>query len=429
MLARSRHVFVVSGLAAFAVAQADRPPSRTETRALVAEYLSLDGRNAEGHSRRAAILARLDALPPLAPREIADWRKRIEREHRKGVKLEKGGSSWFWEDAKTKTRRGLYYVGGETARPKAILIGMHGGGVGSGDASSSHAAYSSAAKKLGWVSICPEVLEKTEHGWTDAGTEEFVLDLLDAALRTWDVDADRVYFTGHSMGGYGAWTLGAHHADRAAGLAPSAGAPTPILGAGGVVTGVVEGVIPSLRNVRMVVFQSTDDPRVPPGPNQKAVELVSEARQRWGGFDCEYWEVHDRGHGFPEGGAIALLEKMTEWRRNPVPERVTWQPVVRWKRQFYWLHWEDPFTHAIVVADVDRASNAISVTCDQSRGGLSVLLDERLVDLERDVVIRWNGAEVFRGRAPATLSTMVMTGERPDPSSMFVARVSVVPPG
>ena len=26
---------------------------------------------------------------------------------------------------------------------------------------------------------CPEVLEKTEHGWTDSGTEEFVVALID----------------------------------------------------------------------------------------------------------------------------------------------------------------------------------------------------------------------------------------------------------
>ena len=41
-----------------------------------------------------------------------------------------------------------------------------------------------------------------------------------------NVDPKRIYLTGHSMGGYGTWTLGAIHADLFAGLAAFAGAPS-----------------------------------------------------------------------------------------------------------------------------------------------------------------------------------------------------------
>jgi poly(3-hydroxybutyrate) depolymerase len=402
------------------------PPSRSETQKLVAAFLDLDGKTEAGQSAQAEILARLELLPPLNARDVADWKKKILKEQQKGPKLEKGGRNWFQEDKKTKERRGLYIVGGETGRPKGLLIGLHGGGAGSGDAGSSDSMYSAAANKLGWVSICPEVLEKTEHGWTDSGTEEFVIDLVDCALRTWKIDPDKVFMAGHSMGGYGTWTLGAHHADRFAGLAPSAGAPTPLLGQGGVITGVIEGVIPSLRNVRIVIFQSTDDPRVPPGPNRKAVELLREAQKERGGYDFEYWEVGDKGHGLPDGGARALLEKIADQTRNPVPERVTWQPVVRWKRQFYWLWWDNPFTRAIVVADLDKAANKITMTCDNPRSGLAVLVDERIVDMQKEVTVVLNGNEVFRGVPKPTLPVLLSTGTRNDPDLMFSARIRVV---
>ena len=70
------------------------------------------------------------------------------------------------------------------------------------------------------------------------------------------------------MGGYGTWTLGAHHADRVAALAASAGAPTPITGPSGKYEDVEIGVIPSLRNVPIVIYQSDDDPNVPPAANE-----------------------------------------------------------------------------------------------------------------------------------------------------------------
>lgn len=405
-------------------ASQDRPPSRRETTELVRSFLQLDGKTSDGRQAQREILARLESVPGLRARDVRDWRKTLEKEHRRLRTLEDGNRNFWWPDEE----RGLYMVGGETRRPRGILIAMHGGGAGSGDAASAHGHYAPAAAELGWVCISPEVLEKTERGWTDSGTEEWVMDLVDAALRTWKVDPAHVYLAGHSMGGYGSWTLGAHHADRCAGLAPSAGAPTPILDrATGKVTDLVEGVIPNLRNVRIAIFQSTDDPRVPPGPNQKGVELLGAAQQRWGGFDFEYWEVGDRGHGFPEGGVVELLRKIEAAVRDPLPERIVWQPAVTWKRQFYWLHWERPALEAIVVADLDREHNTIAI---QSNGadlaGLSVLLDERLVDLDKEVVITVDGKETRRELCAARLVDLLDTSVHPDPALGFAARLSVL---
>ena len=145
--------------------------------------------------------------------------------------------------------------------------------------------------------IAPQALEATEHGWTDSGTEEFVLDLVDGALRTWKIDPDRVYFVGHSMGGYGSWTLGAHHADRVAAVAPSAGAPTPILDrATNKPVDIVEGVIPSLRSV----FVS-----VPDHPGELA-RLFGDA----GEIGVNIEDVHiDHDPGRPVGLTELVVEK------------------------------------------------------------------------------------------------------------------------
>jgi pimeloyl-ACP methyl ester carboxylesterase len=407
--------------------EAAEPPAKKEIKALLAEYLELDRRDEGTAARRAAIIARLDLVPLDKAKDVKTWRKELDKLWSKGVELEKkSGRHFFWEDEE----RGLYYVGGETKKPKGLLIGMHGGGVGSGDASGPWQSMGGPAKDQDWVGIFPEVLEKTERGWTDSGTEEWVMDLIDAAMRTWDIDPDQVYLSGHSMGGYGTWLLGAHHADRVAGLAASAGAPTPVYGPDGTIIQIDDGVVPNLRNTRMVVFQSTDDPKVLPDANQAAVRDVEKAKKRWGGYEgFEYLEVHDRGHGYPEGGLGVLFEAITEARRESVPERLVWQPTLDWKRQHYYLYWPTPARNAIVEARLDRAENTLRVLSRADLKGMELLLDERVLDLEREVVIVVNGEETHRGMARPTLGSMVLSYHGRDLGRQFLARLPFYPEG
>lgn len=400
---------------------------------LVATFLAADDKTTAGHAERATVIAKLATLPPLDKSQLAAWQQKLAKLHSKGRTLEKEGDQWFWPADKKKgtPNRGRYLVGGETKKPKGLAIAMHGGGLGSGDAGPAAAAYGPALTRFGLVMVAPQVLEATEYGWTDSGTEEFVVDLVDAALRTWKLDPDRVFFVGHSMGGYGSWMLGAHHADRIAAIAPSAGAPTPIRGsANGPIIDIVEGVIPSLRNVFVSIYQSVDDPQVPPAPNQFAATALATAAQRWGGFPHSYWEVDGRGHGEPPGGYEAQLDKVVLHTRNPVPDRLVWQPVLPWKRQFHWLYWDTPKPKALVTADLDRVQNCVKLTCDKLTEGLYVLLDARVLDLGKEVLVTMNGAETFRGKVAPELGTLLLTSNHPDPKLQFVARVpAFVPKG
>jgi len=402
-------------LGATAPAQ-ERPPRGRELQQLVERCLTLDDRTAAGHAEREAILARVATVPPLRPRDLDKWRKKIIKLWDKGPKLQKSGDNLFFADD-----RGRYVVAGETRKPRGLCIAMHGGGRGSGDAGPTAASYGRAGAEHDLLVIAPEVLQRTERGWTDSGSEEFVLDLVDAALRTWEIDADKVFFVGHSMGGYGSWLLGAHHADRVAAIAPSAGAPTPIRERpGGPIVDLIEGVIPSLRSVYVSIYQSTDDPRVPPAPNQFAAKALDSARQRWGGFGHDYWEVDDRGHGAPPGGHAAHLARIAERSREATPQRIVWQPVLDWKRQFYWLYWQQPVANAIVQAD--RDGNAVTITCESPCEGLWVLVDERTFDLDEEITVTVNGTETFRGKLTAGLETLLRTSTHPDPKLQYTAR-------
>ncbi|HUR27407.1 MAG TPA: hypothetical protein VM509_04420 [Planctomycetota bacterium] len=410
-------------LAAVLALPAQKPvvdPAKT-----VDAFFAADPWTKEGAAERAKLLEQLASLPPLTARDVDKWKVTCAKAWMKGAKLEKKtGKHFLWEKPE---ERGLYIVGGEDKRPKGLLIAMHGGGAGSGDAWSAHGAYQATASDLGWLMLCPEVLEKTEHGWTDSGSEEFVMQLVDAARRTWKIDANHVFFSGHSMGGYGTWTLGAHHADRVAALAASAGAPTPITGPSGKYEDVDTGVIPSLRNVPFVIYQSDDDPRVPPEANDMATRLLGEAKKRWGGFDFEYWRVSGRAHDEAPGGMAALLAKIEKRVRNPRPSKVVWQPVLRWKQQFYWLSWPSPIQGTLVEAEIDRAKGEVRVQCEGSVAGLEILVDELLFDVSKEIVVLLNGKETFRGAPRWSLATLVRTAQSGDDALCYAASVPVVP--
>lgn len=404
-------------------------PSTREQQKLVDEYLELDEWTPEGRDRREAILEELKDVPALKASSIKSWKKRIAKAWKKAPELETSpGTHYLYPDAEVRQARGKYIVGGQTKKPKGLVIAMHGGGLGSGEAESMAPGYDGPAKKLKLLMIAPEVLEKTERGWTDAGTEEFVLQLIQRALKTWDINPNRVYLSGHSMGGYGSWTIGAHHADWCAGLAPSAGGPTPIRNEKGEWFDIVEGVVPNLRNVRLVIYQSADDPQVEPFANRLAVKRLKEAQQRWEGFDFEYWEVDGRGHGAPPGGYKALLDKIVDAERNPWPDRVTWQPSLSWDEDFYWMHWDEPKRDAIVTATVDKKRNGIilnargvGVTTDR----FSFWLDDRLFSVDSKIAVTSGGEVIFEGKVEPTLATLLESAGRRDPEYLTAYKIRI----
>jgi pimeloyl-ACP methyl ester carboxylesterase len=392
------------------------PPVGAALTKLVNRYLAANARE------RRAIRAECDSrYAPLRSGAVKRLRKSMLKAACKGVtELQSKGTNYFYDE---KAKRGKYIAEGQG---KTLFIGLHGGGVGSGSAESSARSMGGG----GWSWIFPEVLEKTERGWTTSGTEEFILDLIHTAKRSGRVDPDRIYITGHSMGGYGAWTLGARHADVFAGAAAYAGAPSPYFKDRDdrTVIGIDEGVIPNLCNLPLFVFQSLDDPNVPPAPNLYAVkELEKWHREHPEGYIYRFDKVGDRSHGAPAEGYLPSQRWIASHERIARPRKIVWQPVLRWKRHFYWLYWEKPVLKSVIQAEA-KEGNVIDISVlDGPRRvrGLTVLLGEPVVDPGKELTILVNGDEKFRGVPEQTLSTLLLTLPRFDDALLFDVRVDL----
>ena len=417
-MTRTLIALLILSLAATAPAQDEKPPTGKALRELVKDYLAAD------EARRLEIRKDCDArYAPLERGKTLDELREdmLEIAMKSGPKLKGSGNQYFYDK---KEKRGRFILKGRPG--KTLFVALHGGGVGQGDAGNLTGSMGNG----GWWWIFPEVLEKTEKGWTTSGTEEFVLELIEAAKRTGKVDPNRIYVTGHSMGGYGSWTLGAHHADVFAGAAAYAGAPTPIWidEKAGTIEAIELGVLPNLYNLRLHFYQSLDDKNVPAFANEFAAGALAELKKEYPeGFDYRYDRVDGRGHAAPEEGYLPSQRWVVERERDPRPKTFLWQPSLPWKKQFFWLYWNDPRPYSLIRARA-LENNVISIEQIESRvelKGYSVLLGDPLVDLSKPVTIKLDGEVKFEGMVEAKLSTLLLTLPRNDPHLLFASRVDL----
>jgi pimeloyl-ACP methyl ester carboxylesterase len=102
-----------------------------------------------------------------------------------------------------------------TGRP-ALFLSLHGAGV---EAFNQAASYE--PKTWGTV-VAATNRRPYGFSWEDWGRMD-ALEVLDLVKKKYGFDEDRVYLTGHSMGGHGTWFMSATYPDKFAAIGPSAG--------------------------------------------------------------------------------------------------------------------------------------------------------------------------------------------------------------
>lgn len=391
-------------------------PNLEEQKKLAREYVQAEA------GQLQELGARLKSVPALTKNDVATWTAWLKKEMKTGPKLATKGTNYFYDE---KAKRGKYIVSGGS-NTKGLVFGLHGGGEGSADCTGAASSFRGAVEGIGMVGIYPEAIEATEAAWGDDVTVKFLMDLLVAAKRTFNVDWDRVYVVGHSMGGYGAWTWGGRFSDRLAAVASFAGAPTPIWGEGKSVIGIQPGVLSNFRNVPLWVYHSTDDPRVPIPPVQFAIREIKELKAAHPeGFDFVYEEVEKRGHDFPAKGPGPGLKWIATKTRSTRPKNILWEPFYERPDQSYWLAADRPKRGELIEARWDGTSKfEVTGTGAKDDTGIAVLLNESMVDFSKPVSLKIHGKVAFEGLPTHSLLTLLDSYRaRQDLNLLFTARI------
>jgi len=101
---------------------------------------------------------------------------------------------------------------------QALILSTHGAGV---EASGQARAYQQ--KDWGHI-VAPTNRRPFGFNWAEWGRMD-ALEVLEIGKKLFQTNPSKTYLTGHSMGGHGAWILGATYPDKFAAIGPAAGYP------------------------------------------------------------------------------------------------------------------------------------------------------------------------------------------------------------
>ncbi|MHC5049430.1 MAG: hypothetical protein ACYTGK_02335 [Planctomycetota bacterium] len=260
--------------------------------------------------------------------------------------------------------------------------------------------------------------DRTGAGWILESGPVIIEAMIREILRTYPVDPNRVYLQGYSMGGYGTSYVGALQADRFAALAVCAA------GHGG-------GERPAnLLHVPLAVHIGEHDRQSDHiGTARKLRDLVLEARKGMpGGYQLAYRE-YPTGHQLPGSAQRDCFQWMAQFARDPNPRHIVWEPFTSrryptYKNHFYWLHLAEPRNGVRVEGHIE--GNKITLVTNGPVCGLSLLLNSKLVDTSKPVVVKKNVKLMFKGNVKPSLSALVTSYvAKEDPTMIYPYRIEL----
>ncbi len=270
--------------------------------------------------------------------------------------------------------------------------------------------------------------------WFTRRAEELVLETIRQAERRYHIDPDRVFLTGMSNGGIGAWLIGMHHAPLFAGIAPMA-------------SGLDDVLMPFLANLRhtpIYIIHGAKDQVMPVDLSRSIARELDVL-----GYPYVYRE-HQRehpmagGHYFPKEELPDLVDWFTRQRREPLPTRLT---VVRDGSHFQSFNWvrldaTDPiaaFSEDLVDKRDERIKRRVYATLDASITGnnrievktervrrYSLFLNEQLIDSSKPVTVVTNGRLSFEGTLTPSVETLLRQARlRQDVRRLFPIQLTI----
>lgn len=325
-------------------------------------------------------------------------------------------------------RYGLYVpLSYRPTKDYALVVCLHGAGF-TGD---TYLERWQARLSEGYILACPTLVQ---GAWWTRQAEELVLATIRAVQARYRIDPDRIFLTGMSNGGIGAWIIGSHHAPLFAGLAPMA-------------SGLDDVLFPFLENLQHTPTYLIHGLKDQVMPVELSRSIVKELTRL--GYEFVYRE-HDRvhsiagGHYFPREELPELVAWFEAHHRDPFPKKVTVVRDATHLTAFGWVR-IDATDRIVALTEnltdtrdetiVNRvyakleaeivAPNRVEVRTQRVRR-YSLFLNEWLVDLSKPIIVVTDGRLSYEGPVIPSVETLLREARlRQDRHMLFPVLLSL----
>ena len=265
------------------------------------------------------------------------------------------------------------------------------------------------------------VHDRGNNRYRDIG-EVDIDEVLAEVTRLYSIDPDRIYLSGHSMGGYGTWFQATHRPDLWASVSPQAGYTDFSLytTSGGHDEGLpqqefqkrlFESWSPllfaeNLLHVPAYIVHGAKDDNVVVEHSRRMAKRLKDI-----GYDFVYDENPEGGHWFGPRGkdyGVEVVDKPPIWaflrkteRRVRAPRHVIFKTDTLHYRKAYWVEIDelDAANRFARIETEIESPNKIEVT-QSNITQFTLRLDEGSVDAGRPIVVSINGIKAFDGVLP-----------------------------
>ncbi len=238
--------------------------------------------------------------------------------------------------------------------------------------------------KFPFIVVMPQA-----HGmWFRGANGAAAWGALDATLRDYRTDPDRVYLTGLSMGGFGAWELAVLQPNVFAAVVPICGeAPTEYLS--------------NMVDVPVWAFHGSDDPNVPVSGSREAVKTLKAL-----GGKPKYTEYPNKGHKVWDDvyGSNQLYRWLLKQRRKPPPRVIDYRLLTPLAR-VWWLSAraeEGQERTARIRAEIGDDGRIVMRT--EGVRAWAIISDSEPLKPGDEITLVLNDVEVYKGKFSGVLA-------------------------
>jgi pimeloyl-ACP methyl ester carboxylesterase len=274
------------------------------------------------------------------------------------------------------------------------------------------------SQRRGYIVISPEYVpqsSKNKHYDFSPESHQIVINSLRDALLRLNVDADRVFLSGHGMGGDAAWDMGLSHPHLFAGVVP--------------INAAIDHYAPLYLDNGKQLPLYTIAGELDGNLMERNVGSLMKMMQN--NFDLIYAEYNGAGPGTFYSEIHALFDWMSRLRRGPPPRQVNAKTLRESDNSFWWfefsgipenmkgINWANPkqqAIHALKVTATITPGNTINVSSRAASHTIWLPRGDGLVDFNARLHVRINGKQVWNDFVKPDLAAMLdhvrVTGDR-----------------